>query len=115
MNWQTAKEVITIVLSIFGAVGLVVTPIVVAIINNRPKKEEKAKEAEALAAPVVSGMPVNLEYQSQTNVLLKYMEDVIESKNDVENRLSDSETRERILKEENEALRRALEKYKDIT
>lgn len=115
MNWQTAKEVITVVLSIVGAVGLIITPIVVAIINNRPKLKDKDK-AELAAQPAVSiGMPVNLEYQMQNTTLMKYLDDIIESKNEVEKRLLDSETRERIQREQIESLMRNRNKDNDST
>jgi hypothetical protein len=115
MNWQTAKEVITVVLSIIGAVGLIVTPIVVAIISNRPKlKELQSKNNQTQTQPAVSmGMPVNLEYQMQTNTLMKYLDDVIDSKNELEKRLFDAETRERIQREQIEALMKSREKDKD--
>lgn len=111
MNWQTAKEVITIVLSIVGAVGLIVTPIVVAIINNRPKSKDKEK-TEALPA-VSTGMPVNLDYQVQNNTLMKYLDDMIESKNEVEERLKEYEMRDKFQREQIDSLIRDREKNKD--
>lgn len=114
MNWQTAKDIITVVLSIFGMIGIVVTPIIVALINNRNK--DKKKDDATPTPPAVSvGMPVNVDLQLQTSVLMRILEDLADGKDDLEKQLFDSEHKRKVLQEQIEELIKRKDNNNSVT
>lgn len=95
MNLTLVQEVVKLILAVLGSLGMVATPIVVAVINNRNKKE-KAKEA--IEGPPM-GQPVDVDQQKFTRIMMEQLEDILEAKNELEKRLRDMEYENRKLLE----------------
>ena len=113
MNLALAQEIVKLILAIFGSMGMVATPIVVAIINNRNKKEAKASpdtpksEKEVAATPM--GQPVDLEQQKFNKILVDQLENSLEIKNALEAKVRSLEDKVRDLEYDKRRLQEKLD------